>query len=174
MSQILRFFTKVKGLIHNPVLFFLVLLTLLGGYFVSRSLSSKTIDIKPKSKSISVMDLSQKTELLAITPPKETNTSIETAESQKDIGVDSKKLKENKSVIYTVQVGAFKQISNARNLVTRLHKNGYEAFMILSDLKNEKKLFKVRAGAFRERKKAETLSEIIRKNEGIQTFVTFK
>lgn len=76
--------------------------------------------------------------------------------------------------IFTVQVGAFRNGLNAITLEKRLNEKGYNAYIYILESKNEKKLYKVRAGAFSERKKAETLSEIIKKNEGIQTFVTFK
>jgi len=159
--------------LKNPAIFIVVLLAFLAGYLVWKSLSTETIDIKPKRASISVREPSQQTESLAVIPPKEINTSTEKVESEKDIEVNSIKPKEHKKVIYTVQAGAFKKASNAQDLKTRLNRKGYDAFIISSKSK-EKKLYKVYIGKFVNKEKAEILSEKINKTGYLQTFVTLK
>lgn len=75
---------------------------------------------------------------------------------------------------YTVQAGAFKNVSDANILKERLDKKGYKTYITLSGTKNHKKLYKVRTGDFATRKEAEILSIKIKKSEGLNTFVTFK
>ena len=77
-----------------------------------------------------------------------------------------------KSVIFTVQAGAFKNASYAEALMAWLKEKGYSAYMTLSESKEGGKLYKVYIGKFTERDEAKTISEKIRNNEGIQTFVT--
>lgn len=75
---------------------------------------------------------------------------------------------------YTVQAGAFKNVSDANILKERLDKKGYKTYITLSETKYHKKLYKVRIGYFATRKEAEILSVRIKKSEGLNTFVTFK
>ena len=163
-----------KRVLKNPAMFIVVLLAFLVGYLVWKSLSTETIDIKPERASISVKEPAQQAESLAVIPPKETNTSTEKAESQKDIEVNSLKPKEQKKVMYTVQAGAFKKASNAQELESRLNRKGYNAFTILSESKEKGKLYKVYIGKFVNREEAKFLSEKINKIEDLQTFVTLK
>lgn len=89
----------------------------------------------------------------------------------------SKETKETKGTPkarkYTVQAGAFKNVSDANILKERLDKKGYKTYITL-ETKNHKKLYKVRIGDFAARKEAEILSIKIKKSEGLNTFVTFK
>ena len=73
--------------------------------------------------------------------------------------------------IFTVQAGAFSNFSHAKSLKRIFNKKGYSAY-ITSPTKIEGKLYKVCIGKFTKREQAKTLSEKIRNNEGIQTFVT--
>jgi cell division septation protein DedD len=75
-------------------------------------------------------------------------------------------------VLFTVQVGAFKNASYAEARMAWLKEKGYSAYMTLSGSKDGGKLYKVCIGRFTEREKAKTLSEKIRNSEGLQTFVT--
>jgi len=72
--------------------------------------------------------------------------------------------------VFTVQVGAFENVSYAKSLKTLLKKKGYHASIIPT--KKKGKLYKVCIEKFSNREKAKTLSEKIRKTEGIQAFVT--
>jgi hypothetical protein len=79
--------------------------------------------------------------------------------------------------VYTVQVGAFKNYSNAGALKARLIKRGYNAYVTFagSEVKEKiSKLCKVWIGEFNYREKAERVSEEIKKSEGLQAFVTLK
>ncbi len=75
-------------------------------------------------------------------------------------------------IIFTVQVGAFRNASYAKALVKRLDEKGYKAYITYSVSKEDKRLHKVRIGKFSNREKANSLSEKIKKAEGLDTFVT--
>jgi cell division septation protein DedD len=76
--------------------------------------------------------------------------------------------------LYTVQVGAFKNASDADALKKKLEKKGYKTSMAPSESKKEGALYKVWVGKFSTRKDAETLSMKIKKTESLQAFVTVK
>jgi cell division septation protein DedD len=97
----------------------------------------------------------------------ETQSSKETRET-KETKETPKKRK------YTVQAGAFKNVSDANILKEKLDKKGYKTYIALSGTKNHKKLYKVMLGDFAARKEAEILAVKIKKSEGLNTFVTFK
>jgi cell division septation protein DedD len=78
------------------------------------------------------------------------------------------------AILYTVQVGAFKNDSEADALKKKLEKKGYKTSMALSESKKEGGLYKIWVGKFRKREEAEALSARIKKNEGLQAFVTVK
>lgn len=82
--------------------------------------------------------------------------------------------KTTKIVRYTVQAGAFKNPTEAESLKKILEKKGYKPYVVLSDTKNNGKIYKVRVGEFNTRKEAEILSLRIKKSDGLNTFVTFK
>lgn len=81
---------------------------------------------------------------------------------------------ESKSAIYTVQIGAFKNIAEAKHLKEKFDKKGYKSF--ISSGKNQKaqKIFKVNTGEFKEKKEAELLALKLTKTEGLQTYITMK
>lgn len=79
--------------------------------------------------------------------------------------------KVEKSGIFTVQVGAFRNASYAQDLAARLQGKGYKVF-ITSLEKKDGILFKVRVGKFTNRQEADNLSGEIKKIEGLQTFIT--
>ncbi|MEW6066827.1 MAG: SPOR domain-containing protein [Nitrospirota bacterium] len=74
---------------------------------------------------------------------------------------------------YTVQVGAFKNISDANTLKEKLEKKGYNIYVIYSEAKQDGSLYKVMIGKFNTRKEAEILSLKLKKSEKLQSFVTF-
>jgi cell division protein FtsN len=76
-------------------------------------------------------------------------------------------------VTYTVQIGAFRNSSEADSLQSKFVKKGYKGFITTSK-KNDKPLYRVMIGEFHHRKDAELLSVRIRKKEGLRTFVTLK
>ena len=81
--------------------------------------------------------------------------------------------KMSSQTIYVVQVGAFKNPSDAHALMLKLDKKGYHAAVIMAKSKNEK-IFKVLVGEFKTRDEAQIVAIKIKKAEGLKAFVTFK
>jgi cell division septation protein DedD len=75
---------------------------------------------------------------------------------------------------YTVQIGAFRNASDADALRSKLDKKGHRTFLIESKTKNNEPLYKIAAGAFTTRNEAELLAAKIKKSEGLKTFVTLR
>ncbi|MFZ5907122.1 MAG: SPOR domain-containing protein [Nitrospirota bacterium] len=75
---------------------------------------------------------------------------------------------------YTVQVGAFRNESDAQMLGEKLEKKGYNTRAALSQEKNGVKLYKVTVGTFSNRKDADILALKLKKSEGLKAFVTFQ
>jgi cell division septation protein DedD len=82
--------------------------------------------------------------------------------------------KTSTKVKYTVQIGAFKNDSEADSLKSKFNKKGYKAFTIVAKTKNHVKLYKVMIGEFSRREEAELLSVKIKRAEGLRTFVALK
>lgn len=75
--------------------------------------------------------------------------------------------------IYTVQVGAFKNKSEAEKLLNTLKNKGYEAYMIVTKTEDKGLLYKVRVGELT-KSKARDMVKRIREKEKIPAFVTLK
>ena len=101
-----------------------------------------------------------------------TGTELQTTETQKEATQESQQVQKLAKIIYTVQVGAFKNATEADALQKRLENKGYKTYMALSESKREKGLYKIWVGKFGTRKEAEELSIKIKKAEGLQAFVT--
>jgi cell division septation protein DedD len=111
--------------------------------------------------------------------PEQNRESRRTKETEKSVTAqDSKKERETqkppKAIKYTVQIGAFKNDTDADTMKVKYSKKGYKPFIVVSTTKKHEKLYKVMIGEFQNRKEAELLSVKIKKAEGLQTFVTFK
>ncbi len=104
--------------------------------------------------------------------PEEAVSRDEKKEPRKKVHKKLPQLQKPSRTLFTVQVGAFNDLSNANSLKARFHKKGYSAFITYSTSKKEGRLYKVCISKFAEREKANTLSEKIRNSEGLQTFVT--
>jgi len=76
--------------------------------------------------------------------------------------------------LYTVQVGAFRNLPRAKALQDRLDKNGYDVSITTVTAENGETLHKVHVGEFSERKKAHMLSQEIKTLMGLDVFVTTK
>ncbi len=76
--------------------------------------------------------------------------------------------------LYVVQAGAFKTLSYAQELRNSLDKKGYESYITVSGLSEEKRIFRVLIGRFLDRSQAQTLAEEIRKKEGREVIVAAK
>lgn len=81
---------------------------------------------------------------------------------------------ESKSTVYTVQLGAFKSMTEAKHLKVKFDKKGYKSFISTGKDRNTQKIYKVKTGEFREKKEAEVLALKLKKTEGLQTYVTLK
>jgi cell division septation protein DedD len=91
----------------------------------------------------------------------------EAVENKKETEEKSSQLHKPSKDIFTVQVGAFKEASYAKALATRLYEKGYKVYVTYDEM-----LFKVCIGKFSDREKADSLSEKIKKTEGLQAVVT--
>jgi cell division septation protein DedD len=80
------------------------------------------------------------------------------------------KLKQNQFPQYTIQVGAYKTEENARQMVNRLLKKGYEAH-IKSELKQDTPLFKVLVEKFNNKDKAYDLANKLINKENLPSFI---
>lgn len=103
-------------------------------------------------------------------------STIGTGNAQKETG----EVREDESParsVYTIQVGAFEDYSNANALKTRFIKRGYNAYVTFTGPERRGrllKLCKVWIGEFTYREEAEKVSAEIKKAEGLQAFVTLK
>jgi cell division septation protein DedD len=164
------------------------------GYFVGKSFQPPVVNqttVIPVQESAEQKNIeSEKKEALVQQPeqtqkPQETQQTVKAQQAQEttktQITKETKQTtetKETKKTLktrkYTVQTGAFKDISDANALKSRLDKKGYKTYIAPTETKTHKKLYKVMAGDFVTRKEAEVLSIKIKKAEGLKTFVTFK
>jgi cell division septation protein DedD len=152
------------------------------GYFVGKSFQPPVVNQRsaiPVQESAEQKNIeSEKKEALVRQPeqtqkPQETQQTVKAQQAQ-ETKETKKTLKTLKTRKYTVQTGAFKDISDANALKSRLDKKGYKTYIAPTETKTHKKLYKVMVGDFVTRKEAEILSIKIKKAEGLKTFVTFK
>src|SRR4030042_1285170 len=161
------------------------------GYFVGKSFQPPVVNqttVIPVQESAEQKNIeSEKKEALVRQPeqtqkPQETQQTVKAQQAQEtkktQITKETKQTTETKETLktrkYTVQTGAFKDISDANALKSRLDKKGYKTYIDPAETKTHKKLYKVMVGDFVTRKEAEVLSIKIKKAEGLKTFVTFK
>lgn len=161
------------------------------GYFVGKSFQPPVVNqttVIPVQESAEQKNIeSEKKEALVQQPeqtqkPQETQQTVKAQQAQEpqktQITKETKQTTETKETKktrkYTVQTGAFKDISDANALKARLDKKGYKTYIAPTETKTHKKLYKVMVGDFVTRKEAEVLSIKIKKAEGLKTFVTFK
>jgi cell division septation protein DedD len=98
------------------------------------------------------------------------NTGGDNAPSKGTVRVGS----HHSAVMYSVQLGALKNAHEARHLKETFSRKGYKTFITITRLKKKEKVYKVKAGEFRDRKDAELLALKLKKNEGLHAFVTLK
>jgi cell division septation protein DedD len=89
----------------------------------------------------------------------------------KKIKKKSAPLQKRSETIFTVQVGAFHNLSYAESLKVMLSKKGYTTYLTTSESEGGK-LHKVWIGRFGDKKEAETRCKEIKKTEGIPAFVS--
>jgi cell division septation protein DedD len=97
----------------------------------------------------------------------ETQGTVETKKTDETHGSDKTKK-------YTVQVGAFRNASDAEALRLKLDNKGYKPFLIELKTKQNEPFYKVAIGAFSTRNEAELHAAKIKKSEGLKTFVTLR
>ena len=81
---------------------------------------------------------------------------------------------DSKSALYTVQIGAFVNIAEAKHLKANFNKKGYKSFISEGRNRKAQKIYKVTTGEFREKKEADVLALKLKKTAGLQAFVTTK
>lgn len=97
-----------------------------------------------------------------------TTLTIPTREDNK---LPNKKAKPTKNIskkLYTVQVGAYKTKAYAQQLLNKLARKGYNAFVIQSS----KKIYKVQVDKFKNKQDALELAMHIQKKEQLKNFIT--
>lgn len=107
-------------------------------------------------------------------PAKSLKTEKPENSQNRKAGVKEKKNAVPKARKYTVQVGAFVNASDADKLKTSLDEQGFNAYIVLSQTKDHKKIYKVRVGEFDSRKEADMVSLKLKKSQNLKTFVTLK
>lgn len=80
----------------------------------------------------------------------------------------------NDPIVYTVQVGAFKNSKDADNFMEKYQNKGYSTYISVFRNASDENIYKVRMGSFKTRKEADLFSVKLKKNEGVSAFVTFK
>jgi cell division septation protein DedD len=75
---------------------------------------------------------------------------------------------------YTVQVGAYKEMAVAEKVMNKLKKKGYRAYIFEKAIPQQGIIYKVRAGEFPNREKAEELARGLKEKEKMDSFVTLK
>lgn len=139
-------------------------------------------------KELFVLDEAKKTEPLKASPPVKEKTAAQlvTQQSPKEPVKDTVKKIEDKDSsasadskksdepVYTVQMAAFKNASEAKSFSNKHSKKGLKTYTTTSTGKNKVKIYKVKTGEFRDRKAAEVMSLKLNKTEKLKSFVTLK
>jgi len=151
------------------------------GYLVGKSSTNKNLqdkNVPPINRqgflTSPVEESTKQVQSQAPSLPKEVVPKKEMAEAKNEAREKPQQPRKPSIAVYTVQVGAFKNVSDADALKARLDKKGYNAYVALTGSKKEERLYKVWIGEFNNRKKADKVSMKIKKAEGLQTFVTIK
>ncbi len=102
-------------------------------------------------------------------PPKENNQKSAVKESP--VSQDNRQSNEP---LYTVQLNAFKNSSDAKAFSKKQTQQGLKTYITTSVNAKQEKLYKVKTGEFKDRKKAEVMSLKLNKTGKLKTFVTLK
>ncbi len=110
-------------------------------------------------------DLIPPAETGQVKPPEETHeTAKEPVQTQPAI----------EEHMFTVQVGAFKDLLNAKGIQERLEKNGYDVSIVTVSAEDGEGLHKVQVGQFALRGKAAVRAREIKTLLGLDTYITVK
>lgn len=169
-----------RGLIIAVILFTSSIGFILG-YFVGKSTPKegyaiRPLRVEPKDRSALPLEVTpqQTGQTQAIVPSEEESVQKTTGETNKEAVKNTQQPEKSAKIVYTVQVGAFKDAPDAESLKAKLNKKGFKAYVRPLESKRGDRLYKVWVGEFATRKEAEILSLKIKKAEGLQAFVTFK
>ncbi len=147
------------------------------GYFVGKSTTQENHEMKQlqeiQSNTVQPKETQSQQQAQSQVSEPSAGQDIQPAESHK-AAKDSQQAQKPIAILYTVQVGAFKNAADADAIKKKLEKKGYKTYMTLSESKKEGGLYKIWVGKFSTRKQAEALSIKIKKTEGLQAFVTVK
>jgi cell division septation protein DedD len=148
------------------------------GYFVGKSSTRENPEMKKfqegRSNIVQSVEMQSQQQVQSQVSEPAGGTRLQRMDSEKKATKEPLKDQKPTTILYTVQVGAFKNDSEADTLKKKLEKKGYKTSMALSESKKEGGLYKIWVGKFRKREEAEALSAKIKKNEGLQAFVTVK
>lgn len=142
-------------------------LSFLLGFFVGKSTIKENPNTKPLQVANSPTDAKQQV-------PSQANAQPTEVVAQPVTAAPTVQTQEPKKIVYTIQVGAFENTSEAKALKAKLKKRGYKVYVTHPGSQGDVRLYKVRIGEFTTRQEAEVLSSKIKKTTGLQTFVTFK
>ncbi len=156
------------------------------GYFVGKS--GKDEKSEPFAEMTEITPSPQEKEILPEQPstpeeiPQSAMQSKEYLKTEPQRTISPKKAKNPKTnllqkgieIIYTVQLGAFKNASDAENFKVKYENKGYKTYITVSQNMRNEKIYKIRTGEFKDRKDAEILSLKLKKSEGLNSFVTYK
>jgi cell division septation protein DedD len=166
-------------------MFFIVIVSFVLGYFVWKDSSKEMLEIKSmqalahnKKMTITqeqskVSDLSQElfSKKKATVLVNDISANEQTV-SEKEIIRETPQAQKPFIALYSVQVGAFTNIANAKSLQNSLDKRRYHCYISTQSSNGVVKFHKVLIGKFSDRKKAGSFSKKIKKAENIQPFVT--
>jgi cell division septation protein DedD len=78
------------------------------------------------------------------------------------------RVKSAENAKYSIQVGSYQQISEAHQKVDHWRKRGYPAYMMIADIPNRGRWYRVRLGGFASRNDASNYLHNLKKEEGVQ------
>lgn len=108
------------------------------------------------------------------TNKKQAPVGLEPAQDKRNRSNGSTEKSENPNKIYTVQVGAYKEMAIAEKVRNKLKIKGYPAYIVEKKISQEGTIYKVRVGEMPNRDKAEEIAKRIKEKERMSTFVTLK
>ena len=189
--KVVRSRSTLIGIIVS-LIFFIMAFSLLG-YFVWKGSSRKL----PETKSFQAVAHDEEPIAARAKPevPDSSQGSVSSEKSayevtgmlsssdQKDLSIDRQTTSGEKNMkrpahpqqplaaAYTVQVGAFANITHARSLKKELYKKGYPAYISPSNANGQDRLYKVSVGKFSNRRKAESVSDKLTETQSNHSFV---
>lgn len=103
-----------------------------------------------------------------------TSSMKRTSSLKRDTYATSKNEGTHDPIIYTIQLGAFRNSEDADNFKTKYQNKGYSTYITVFRNNSGETIYKVRMGSFRTREEADLFSVKLKKTEGLSAFVTFK